>query len=244
MPFELRTADLWPDADYELRAAPDGFTFEGYAALYERESVRMSFPSVNRGQPFREVIEPGAFRKSLDSKPTVTLRYQHNMSALPLASTKSGTMSLADDGRGLRVQASLPDNEWGRPVRDAIARGDIGGMSFRFQSVIEDTKGTASDGLKLRRLMEVRLGPEVSVTEFPAYPDTVATVRALAEEADVDPEALISALSALKPESRLEPAQRDALIAVINTHSETPVIGIDAAQKQAQMRERLARLAG
>ena len=244
MTYEIRTADLWPGVDYELRAAPDGFTFEGYAAVYQRESARLAFPSINRGRPFREVIEPGAFRKSLDSKPVVTLRYQHDMSSLPLASTRSGTMTLDDDGHGLRVKADLPDNEWGRPVRDAIARGDIDGMSFRFQSVIEDTKGTSSDGLRLRRLMEVRLGPEVSVTEFPAYPDTIATVRALAEEADVDPDELVAAMSALKPESKLAPEQREALIAVINTHSDVPVIDVAAAQKQAQMRERLARLAG
>lgn len=244
MTMEIRTADLWPDVDYEMRAAPDGFTFEGYAAVYERESVRLAFPSVNKGRPFREWIEPGAFRKSLDAKPVVTLRYQHDMSALPLASTRSGTMTLEDDGRGLRVKANLPDNEWGRPVRDAVARGDIGGMSFRFQSVIEDNKGTASDGLPLRRLMEVRLGPEVSVTEFPAYPDTIATVRALAEEADVDPETLIAALSSLKPEAKLAPEQREALIAVLNSHSDAPVMDVAAAQKQAQMRERLARLAG
>lgn len=237
MTLELRTADLWPDVDYELRAAPDGFAFEGYAAVYNSPSVRMAFPGVLGGRVFREVIRPGAFAKTLSERPNVTLRYQHNMTALPLASTKGGTMTLADTDRGLRVEANLPDNEWGRPVRDAIARGDISGMSFRFNKV-RDKHGEAGGEL-VRELLEVRIGPEVSVTDFPAYPDTVATVRALAEEADVDPEALIAALASLKPESRLGAEEREALITVINKHTDAPVIDRATVDKLASMRERL-----
>lgn len=237
MTYELRTADLWPDADYELRAAPEGFTFEGYAAVYGLPSVTMAFPTVRSGKPFREVIEPGAFTKTLSGSPDVTLRYQHDLTTLPLARTKSGTMTLTEDARGLRVTAALPDNEWGRPVRDAIARGDIGGMSFRFAAVRDDWKD-ATDGL-LRTLREVRIGPEVSVTEFPAYPDTIATVRALAEQAEVDPDELVAAFSALKPDAVLTSDQRDALVAVINRHTDAPVVDRTTVDKLASMRERL-----
>lgn len=242
MTFEIRTADLWPDADFEMRATPEGFTFEGYAAVYNLPSVRMAFPSVGGGRAFREVIHSGAFTKTLSEAPDVTLRYQHNMTALPLGRTKAGTLALSEDARGLRVSANLPDNEWGRPVRDAIARGDISGMSFRFSKVIDKWSKDGDDNV--RHLHEVKLGPEVSVTDFPAYPDTVATVRALAEEADVDPDQLVEALAALRPEARLTTAQRDAVIAVVNSHSEAPVVDATAAHKMAQMRERLAGLAG
>lgn len=243
MTYEIRTADLWPDVDYELRAAPDGLTFDGYAAVYDMPSARMAFPNIRAGVPFREIIRPGAFTKTLGEKSNVTLRYQHDMRTLPLASTRAGTMELTEDARGLRVRATLPDNEWGRPVRDAIARGDIGGMSFRFQKVLDKWDKDDAGG-NLRSLLEVKLDKEVSVTEFPAFPDTIATVRALAEDADVDPEALIGALQALKPEARLAPEQREALLTVINKHSDAPVIDAAAAAKQAHMRERLARLAG
>lgn len=242
MTFEIRTADLWPDVDYELRATSDGFTFDGYAAVFNKPSAAMRFAGVGNSRPFREVIHAGAFSKTLAETPDVTLRYQHNLTALPLARTKAGTMTLAEDDRGLRVQAMLPDNEWGRPVRDAIARGDISGMSFRFQKVIE--KWTRDGETQVRHLHEIRLGPEVSVTDFPAYPDTTATVRALAEEADVDPEELIAAVAALKPEARLTSGQRDALLAVVNTHSDVPVVDASEPTKRAQMRERLAALAG
>jgi HK97 family phage prohead protease len=218
-------------------------TFDGYAAVFDVPSNRMSFPQVRAGVPFREIIRPGAFSKTLAEKANVTLRYQHNMFALPLASTRAGTMEIAEDAHGLRVRATLPDNEWGRPVRDAIARGDIAGMSYRFKSVRQEW-ATEADGSHIRNLVAIALDKEVSVTEFPAFPDTIATVRALAEDADVDPEALIGALQSLKPDARLAPEQRAALLTVINKHSDAPVIDASEAQKMAQMRERLARLAG
>lgn len=240
MAYEIRTADLWPDADYELRAEHGGLTFEGYAAVYDVPSARMAFPNIRSGVPFREIIRPGAFTKTLAEKSNVTLRYQHNMNSLPLASTRAGTMTLSEDTRGLRVSATLPDNEWGRPVRDAIARGDIGGMSFRFRAAREEW-GKDESGGNLRYLIAAALDKEVSVTEFPAFPDTIATVRALAEDADVDPEDLIGALQALKPDARLAPEQREALLTVINKHSDAPVMDVAAVQKLAQMRERLVR---
>jgi uncharacterized protein len=243
MTYEIRTAALWPDTDFELRASADGLTFEGYAALYDVPSARLSFPTLRGGKPFREVIRPGAFRKSLAEAPNITLRYQHDMTSLPLASTRGGTMDLTDDARGLRVRADLPNNEWGRPVRDAIARGDIAGMSFRFRKVL-DKWDQDETGEQRRSLLEVALDKEVSVTEFPAYPDTIATVRAIADEADVDPEALVQALGALKPDTRLTGEQRQTLLAVINTKSDAPVIDATDAHKLAQMRDRLARLAG
>lgn len=242
MDYELRTADLWPDVDYELRTAPDGFTFEGYAAVFDSPSNPMRFPSVRSGIPFREIIRPGAFSKTLAETPDVTLRYQHNMTMLPLARTRAGTMALSEDDRGLRVRADLPDNEWGRPVRDAIARGDISGMSFRFKSVRDEwgLEGTTN----IRRLVEVRLGPEVSVTDLEAYPSTVATVRALAEEADIDPDDLIAAFAALKAETRLSPEQRDLMVRALNAHADAPVVDAAELQKRARQRERLAALAG
>ncbi len=237
--YEIRTADMWPDADYEMRAAADRLTFEGYAAVFNMPSLPLSFPNVNGGRQFREVIRPGAFTKTLAENPDVSLRYQHNMTTLPLGRTKSGTLSLAQDDRGLRVQATLPDNEWGRPIRDAVARGDVSGMSFRFSKVL-DKFGAAPDGGSQRDLLEVKLGPEVSVTDYPAYPDTVAYVRHLADAVDADPDELAAAFRTLREEGgRLTSVQRDLLITTINARSDTPVL--DA--KIVQMRERLARLA-
>ena len=238
MTYEIRTAEMWPDADYAMRAAADGLNLEGYAAVFGLPSLPMSFVNVEGGKRFREIIHPGAFARSLNAKPDVTLRYQHNLTTLPLGRTKSGTMELTEDDRGLRVRASLPDNEWGRPIRDAVARGDISGMSFRFQAAVTDIEKT-SDGY-LRHLREVKLGPEVSITDYPAYPDTSVMVRHLAEAADVEADDLADAFRALRdPDAKLTAEQRDLLMAAINCRTDVPFVG----PRLAHARERLAAIA-
>ena len=138
--------------------------------------------------------------------------------------------------RGLHVSGDLPDNEWGRPVRDSIARGDISGMSFRFAKVLDKwTEDT--DGSHVRHLLEVRLGPEVSITDYPAYPDTSVSVRHLAEVVDVEPDALAEAFRVLRDEeARLTVEQRDLLMAVVNARTDEPFVG----SRLARARELLA----
>lgn len=246
MTEEIRTADLWP-IDMEMRAlGEDGFEFEGYAAKYNEPSLPLAFPQINRGRAFREVIRPGAFTKTLTERPDLALVVNHELKGIPLART-GGTMTITDDNVGLKIRATLPDNEMGRPVRDAIRRGDLRGMSFRFDKAL-DKWTPGSDQTSTRELLEVRLRSEVSMATFPAYDATEATVRALAEEVGVDPDALIAGLQNLAPgDAGAKPInreQRDALITVINTLSDAPVIDVARAQKQALMRERLQRLAG
>jgi HK97 family phage prohead protease len=238
MDYEVRTAEMWPEADFELRAESDGLTLEGYAAVFNQRSLPLQFPTVGGGRVFREIIRPGAFSKTLSEAPDVSLRYQHKLDQLPLARTKSGTLELSEDGHGLRAKALLPDNEWGRPVRDAIARGDISGMSFRFTAVLD--KWTRAETGSERELLEVRLGPEVSITDYPAYPDTSVSVRHLAEVADEDPDELAEAFRALRdPDERLTPEQHRLLMSVIRTKVDDPFVGPNVARA----RERLAALA-
>jgi HK97 family phage prohead protease len=219
--FEVRGTDLWPDADFELRAEGDGLSLTGYAALYGTRSLPI--PGGPRG-PFTETIRAGAFSRTLARNPDVTLRYQHNLTTLPLARTKSGTLTLADDERGLRVAASLPDNEIGRPVRDAIRRGDISGMSFRFRVPSKAGEKWNTDYSE-RELLDIALGAEVSVVDFPAYPDTNVFVRHLAEAAEVPIDALTEAFAVLRDqEARLTPEQRDLLYAAVGAKTDAPFV--------------------
>jgi len=230
MDYEIRTAEMWPEADYEMRAAGEGLELTGYAAVFNLPSLPMSFANVGGGKRFREIIHPGAFARSLNAKPDVTLRYQHSLTTLPLGRTKSGTLELAEDEHGLRVRADLPDNEWGRPIRDAVIRGDISGMSFRFSKVLEKWEDDT------RHLLEVRLGPEVSITDYPAYPDTSVSVRHLAEVTEVEPDALAEAFRVLRdPEAKLTAEQHDLLQTVVNACTDEPFVG----PKLARARELL-----
>lgn len=228
--YESRGTDLWPDGEFDIRATGDGLTLEGYAALYNVPSVPLPGPS----GPFTETIRAGAFTKTLEGNPDVTLRYQHNLTTLPLARTKAGTLSIVEDDRGLRVSASLPDNEFGRPIRDAIARRDISGMSFSFRAIRDEWSKDRS----ARELVELRLGPEVSVVDFPAYPDTSVFVRSLAEAAGLPADELAEAVGVLRdPEGRLTPTQRDLLVNAVNARTDDQVV----SARIARMQERLAR---
>lgn len=230
--FESRGTEIWPEADIELRTTGDGLTLEGYAAVFNMPSLPLPGPK----GPFVETIKPGAFSKTLSGNPDVTLRYQHNLATLPLARTRAGTLTLSEDERGLRVSGTLPDNEIGRPVRDAIRRGDIRGMSFSFRTILD---GWTEGGTR-RELQELALGPEVSVVDYPAYPDTSVYVRHLAEEAGVEPDALEEVFRILRdPDARLTAEQRDLVMAAVNVRVDEPFVG----PRLVRARERLAALA-
>lgn len=257
MTYEVRSGTAW-DAPFEVRSEGDKLLLDGYPIVFDRPSRVMSIRQVEspEGQraaaklgarTFREIIHRGAETKTMAENPDISLFVQHNMATLPLARTTSGTLRMVPDEIGIRALGDLPNNEWGRPVRDAVVRKDITGMSFRFQAVIEKwTRQTLDDGYTgaVRHVHEFRMGPEISFVTTPAYVETSAAIRELADEADVDPDLLVEAFGQLKPEARLSPEQREALITVISKHSDVPVIGADDVQKMARMRERLASLAG
>ncbi len=252
---DLREADqLWDADEVRAKITEDGdkLTLDGYVALYDtpsnplssadlgRSPARSAFDKVRKGsKTFREVIAPGAFTRSLSTSPDIVLRRDHNEGGAPLARTRAGTMTLTEDTRGIRITANLPDNEWGRPVRDAVMRGDIGGLSFRMGKV---TDGWSFDptGGPIRTLKEVQLRREVSLVTAPAY-DTPATIRQLAEDADVEPDELAAAFAILRdPEGKLTDDQHRLIQAAVATRVETPFIDPHVAQ----MRERLLALAG
>lgn len=149
----------------ECRAMGDGNTLVGYAALFDT-------PSHDLGG-FVEYVSPGAFRKTLNDGADVRLLIDHE--GAPLARTKSGTMRLIEDERGLRVEADLdPANPVAAGVISALKRGDMNQMSFAFRTV----KDEWSRDRATRTLKEVRLF-DVSVVTFPAYEATVAEVRGM-----------------------------------------------------------------
>jgi HK97 family phage prohead protease len=174
----------------ELRAEGDGNTFSGYAALFDSPSEPL---------PFTEVIQRGAFTRSLKSRNDVKMLWNHDSGAV-LASTRSGTLSLVEDERGLKVTAVLPDTTAGRDARELISKGIVDAMSFGF-SVPSGGDSWSSDG-NTRTLKSVRLH-EVSVVAWPAYSSTAGTVsvRALdtvAQRAEVDADELQDVLTRIE----------------------------------------------
>lgn len=149
----------------EFRALAGARRLEGYAATFGAEA---------RLGDFVETIEPGAFRASLDGD--ILALVDHDP-GLVLGRTRSGTLRLAEDSRGLAFSLDLPDTQAGRDIIALAERGDIGGMSFGF---LIPAGGQVWQGNR-RSLRAIDLR-EVSVVQaFPAYPDTQIALRARGE---------------------------------------------------------------
>ncbi len=146
-------------------AADAPATLTGYAAVFGELS------QVIFGM-FREKIERGAFAASLGGDIKALWNHDTNF---PLGRTKAGTLSLAEDTHGLRVEIKPPDTQAGRDALESIRRGDVDQMSFGFQ-VLEDTWDQDETGMLIRTLRKVTLF-EVSPVVFPAYPATSISAR-------------------------------------------------------------------
>jgi len=249
----VRSTEDWEDVRFTVSEEGNGFTMVGPMALFGVISRPMSAQDLAGPQQrsqferfgrktFREIIHPGAFSKSLSESPDIVLHYQHDERSLPLGRTKAGTLRLTEDGTAVRAAADLPDNEWGRPVRDAVRRGDIGGISFRMGHVIDKWSQETIGGYTgpVHHLHEIQLRREVSLVTFPGY-DTPASVRDLAEQADLEPDKLAEAFNLLRdPEAKLTDEQHQLLQTAIASKVDAPYLN----PKLASMRERLLALAG
>ncbi len=176
----------------ELRVEePDGQRprIVGHAAIFNRRSeVLMQIGS----ERLVEEVAPGAFTKTL-READIRALVNHDPN-LVLGRNRSGTLSLAEDERGLAVTIEPPDTQAARDLIALMRRGDVNQMSFAFQSVKESWSREDDEATGItthvRRLREARLY-DVSVVTFPAYPDTDAQVRALAMSAGDDAPAFV-----------------------------------------------------
>jgi len=197
------------DVDFELRVTTtesDGMRFTGYAAVFNSDSEPL---------PFIERIMPGAFKRSLKARNEVKLFKNHNMDEV-LASTRSKTLRLSEDSKGLLAEATLPDTTAGRDLAVLMKRGDVHSMSFGF-SVPARGDSWSDDGMT-RQLKEIRLHEVSIVTGFPAYEATTASVRSLdilASRTNVDADALADALNKLESGDKLPDIQADLLQEVV-----------------------------
>jgi HK97 family phage prohead protease len=153
-------------ATMELRAGVDGgLRFTGYASIVNHRYELSDFT---------EVIAPGAFKRTLSENPDVVLLINHE--GLPLARTKSGTLVLTEDARGLRVDADLnADDPDVRALLPKMQRGDVDEMSFAFRT----TDQSWNDDRSLRTIRGVTLHKgDVSVVTYGASDATSATLLA------------------------------------------------------------------
>jgi HK97 family phage prohead protease len=156
----------------EITQGDDGILVEGYAAVFGEET--------NIGGMFREVIERGAFTDAIGRDDVVFLI---NHDGLPLARTKSGTLTLSQDDHGLKISARLDkDDPDVRAISGKMKRGDLDKMSFAFYPEVQEWD--ESGDLPLRRIKRAALD-DVSIVTRPAYDGTEIALRSLASSRKV-----------------------------------------------------------
>jgi HK97 family phage prohead protease len=158
----------------ELRADGSAKRIGGYAATFNRQSKNLG--------GFIEVVDPIAFNQARgDGWPEVIARYNHDDNQL-LGTTAAGTLRMSLDAYGLSYDV-LPPMSMSHVV-ELVERGDVRKSSFAFRTVSDDWS-TTEQGYPLRRLTAVQL-VDVAPVNTPAYADTSAGLRSLAEKFDVD----------------------------------------------------------
>ncbi len=160
----------------EARAAGDGrpVRIGGYAAKFNIYSRNLG--------GFVEQVNPTFFNKSRgDGWPDVVARFNHDDSQL-LGTTMGRTLSLAVDNVGLSYEVEPPPSM--RHVVELVERGDVQKSSFAFRT-LEDDWTTTEDGGPLRSLVTGVL-VDVAPVVLPAYVDTSAGLRSLAQKFGAD----------------------------------------------------------
>ena len=152
----------------EIRAEDDTVKVSGYAAVFNQPA--------DIGGLFQEIIHPGAFRAAI-GRDDVSFLINH--AGLPLARSRSGsgTLTLAEDSHGLRIESALEsaDPDVARIV-PKMRRGDLDKMSFAFRATRQEWIETGE--IPIRNVYEVTLF-DVSIVNDPAYGGTEIGLRSL-----------------------------------------------------------------
>ena len=147
---------------------------QGYAAVFNQRSKLIG----ENGKVFYEVIESGAFDEVLQrSDLNVKLTVNHDKASL-LARTKSKTLELLTDEKGLIYRALVPNTQLGNDVFTMVERGDFYESSFVFGVKPKSTRWEYDKSLKLmvRYVERIDVLEDVSIVTDGAYANTDISV--------------------------------------------------------------------
>lgn len=161
---EIRTLDI---QGLQTRSQGDSESnvIEGYAAVFNS-------PTDIWGM-FTEIIAPGAFADAIASNDDIRALFNHDWNNV-LGRTKSGTLRLSEDTRGLKFEVDLPNTTLARDLSESLRRGDISQCSFGFVPTSETWDYEPE--IPVRTINTVELH-EISVVSIPAYEDTEVSLR-------------------------------------------------------------------
>jgi len=264
--FTLPARDGWGDRERETRRtspftlvraegddeAGDGKTLDGYAAVFNRQTIIDSWEG-----RFKEQVARGAMKRSFAETPPI-VQFDHGrhvfIGSIPIAALEPGFPREEDDPErapegGAHVVARLHQTWMFEPVREAIASGSINGMSFRFGVMAEmwhDAEGkritdeeklrgalrrtwyeeVPDDELLLRTLKQLKV-PELGPVVWPAYGETSVGVRSTTVTID------LSRLSEREEQNKLARIAIEAARA--ETESEQHATEESAGEREAEV---------
>ncbi len=156
----------------ELRAAREDApaTIVGYGAVFSSRSALLF-------GTFFEEIAPGAFDDVMNDDVRALFNHDPNF---VLGRTRSGTLQLELDSRGLAYTITPPDTQTVRDlVLSPLSRGDVTGSSFRFRVADDGDEWRKEGDVIVRTIHRLANLSDVSPVTYPAYDDAHSAQRSL-----------------------------------------------------------------
>lgn len=151
---------------YQFREDTDAVYIEGYFAVFDSPYELWEGAS--------EIIKPGAFDGCLSQDVRALINHD---TTLVLGRTKSGTLELKQDSRGLwgSIKINRDDSD-AMNLYARVQRGDVDQCSFGFE-IERETFVDLGGGACRWEIEKINPLYEVSVCTFPAYEETAVSAR-------------------------------------------------------------------
>lgn len=161
----------------------DNGEIEGVPIVFDKPTVIKDWSG-----EYTEIID----RHALDEADMtdVCLFVNHNTRKIALARAKKNvanstmTLEIKDDGLHMNASLDIENNAEARAVYSSVKRQDVDGMSFMFRIQEQEWKDLDTDH-PTRIIKKISIVHEVSVVNWPAYPQT--SVSARSEETEHSP---------------------------------------------------------
>ena len=151
----------------EIRMSDKSIVVEGYVNTVARDSKTIHSPNGD----FVEQVLPRTWSKALRKADDVKILFNH-IENRELGSIQAGNLQLIEDAIGLRVKATITDEEVVKKARN----GELRGWSFGFLTN-RDSWEKVNDKLQRRYLTDIDLLEVSILTVEPAYSGCLAEVR-------------------------------------------------------------------
>lgn len=165
---EIRTAQIIPfnSQQAELAQSTD-MIVEGYAVTYNSPTLMFE----QDGIQYFEVIAQGALDGA--DLTDVPFKYNHSDSVMIMARTRTKSLELLTDEKGLYVRAKFADTQQGKDLYKLIQLGEVDKMSFAF-TVAEEAYNKDT---RTRTITKIKKLFDVSAVDIPAYDTTSISAR-------------------------------------------------------------------